>query len=140
MADTVKGQSTLGTYALMVVFAPTLIAGVVAVLSILKVTAQNKIKYNKCVYCSWIFMVFTMALGLLLTTLLFPISVILMEFCNVTTEFFADASFFNQTMSGLLSMSGQINDLSYVCIHGDGDLLGYLGVKEELNNFDIIYT
>lgn len=123
----------------MAIFAPTLITSFFGVYSTLQVTSLGRKGCNKCVHCSWMCMVFAKSLGLMLTTILFPLSLVLMEFCNVTVDYFGDADFFNKTMNNIIKSDGKVNEMTYICIHGDGDMVEYLGLKNELNKFDIIF-
>mmetsp|Transcript_23273 Transcript_23273/g.20163 ORF Transcript_23273/g.20163 Transcript_23273/m.20163 type:complete len:91 (+) Transcript_23273:1326-1598(+) len=88
-------------------------------------------KFNYLLYVSFCGLGFFNIFTWLLTVLLFPLSVVFVEVCGITTDFFADPAFFNKTLDALAIGNGDFNAFAYECIHTDeGNINDYLGLSD----------
>ena len=82
-----------------------------------------------------------MIAGWVLAAILFPLSVVLVESCEVGEKVITNQTFFNQTFDKFLSDPNytQSRDMLYTCLYGDGDVLTTLGIRSTLSVFETLF-
>jgi hypothetical protein len=133
------GTNLTGTI-LLVIFVVVLVVSALALGSILLVKLCKLKLFNKLTHLTWCLLGLFMILGWILSTLLFPLSIVMVEACQVIDSFLTDPAFFNSSIATLMKGAADTTDTVYICLHGNGDILTKLGVKDQLGYFDTIFT
>ena len=79
-----------------------------------------------------------MILGFLVSAVTFPVSIVLMESCEVLDAALSESTYLH-TALGSFNVESDAIDIVDTCFFKDGELLEQLGVKEELTKFDTIF-
>jgi len=79
-----------------------------------------------------------MILGFLLSAITFPVSIVLMESCEVLDAALGQSTYM-RTALGSFSVDSDAIDIIDTCFFQDGELLTQLGIKEQLTKFDTIF-
>jgi len=131
---------------LLGLFIANVVLGVFALFSIVFVYRGAK-AFNKGVHASWCTLGFFMLVGWLVTTLIFAVTVIVSESCDVGNGITKDPVFFNKTFGYIdnafdieESDFNRTRDVLYTCFHGDGDLAKELNLSSNVADFNQIFT
>jgi len=134
--DGIKGAG----YGLIALFGVNLLFSLVAILSI-AMFGIVKIKFfSKVLHFSWCVINLMTILGFILSTLILPGSIVMMESCEVFRLALNDQDFFEEVTSKVFEgRSSNAQTILNTCFHGSGDALERLGLTNQLDYFDTIY-
>ena len=133
-------------YVLLGLFIANVVIGAFALMSITFVCCGAK-AFNKGVHASWCTLGLLMLVGWLLTTVIFGLTIVVLEGCDVGEGVIESPTFFNKTF-GYLDTVFDLNDADfnktrdvlYTCFHGDGDLATQFNLTSNLVYFDQIFS
>jgi len=126
---------------LFAIFISKIIIGVGAIISI-GLVAYGLMALNKVLHCSWCLISLFMITGWVLAAILFPVSVVLVESCEVGEKVITNETFFNKTFDKFLSGEDyeQAREMLYTCLYGDGDVLEALDIRSKLAPFESLFN
>ena len=120
-----------------------MLIAILALTSILLVCFGLKFM-NKLIHFSWCALGFLMLLGWILSTVALPLTLFLFEGCETTDKVINEPAFFNQTFDKFIGSdtknTQEAKDTLYRCLYGNGDILGQFQVKDNLAQFNQIFT
>jgi len=97
--------------------------------------------FNKLTHLTWCLLGILMILGWILSSILFPTSILLVESCGVITSFLNDKTFYNSAMGTIAKGNDQIKDTISLCLFDtDKDMLKNFNVQDQLGFFNTIFT
>lgn len=113
------------------VFAVTLTFGLIAIISLVLVKFCNLKIFNKFTHISWCLLGLFTILGFLLASILYPVSILAVEVCDLFSAILNDQTFLKNTFS-TFGLSSDIGDTLNTCIFGSGIILEKFGVADKL--------
>ena len=125
---------------LTALFAVNLVFAIVALASIGMVKFMKIKFFNKILHFSWCVIVLMTLLGFIIVTLTMPLSIVLVESCEVFKLTLTDEDFFNDVTDLIFSGgSSDTKSILHTCFYGSGLALDELGLTNDLSYFDTIY-
>lgn len=139
--QTVQDGVKIAGYVLVALFAVNLGFAVVAILSIGMIKFMKIKFFTKILHFSWCIINLMTLFGFLIATLTLPVSIIVVESCEIFQLTLNDQDFFETVTDKLFSGgSSDAKDILNTCFYGSGKALDELGLTEDLNFFDTIYV
>jgi len=115
--------------------------GLASLLAIYKLR-QSKLSFTKLINTSWGVIGTLMIFGWVISAILFPASVVLVESCTVSEKLQTDPVFYNQTFDKFLNNPNftSVRNILYSCLFKDGDVLKALDVDQYFTPFVTLFT
>jgi len=136
-SNSAKDQSPLINLVLLILFVPNMaVAGLGLVFILL---SQKKKGCNKGLHFSWCCLALLNLFFFLLSVILFPLSVVLQDVCDVVNRSIQEPAFYNKT-TDVLGADQKMKDMAFTCLHSTGDILSYFDVETQLGYFNTIFT
>ncbi len=125
---------------LTALFAVNIAFSLIAIVSVGMVGWMKVKFFNKILHFSWCVINLMTFLTFLLASLTFPVSVVLVESCEVFQLTLNDQDFFNDVTDKIFSGgSSDAKSILNTCFYGSGLALDELGLTTDLGYFDTIY-
>jgi len=115
--------------------------GMASLLAIYKLR-QSKLSFTKLINTSWGVIGTLMIFGWVISAILFPAGVVLVESCTVSQKLQTDPVFYNQTFDKFLNNRNytSVRNLLYSCLFKDGEVLEALDVDQYFTPFVTLFT
>jgi len=98
-----------------------------------------KIKFfNTLVHLGWCLIYILTMLGFLLAVLTYPLSVVMIEACQVVDAVLNNDAYFEKTMD-TAGPDGVARDAIFTCVRGDGNILDQFDIQSQMGYFDTIF-
>jgi len=137
---TVQDAVKIAGYVLVALFAVNLGFAVVAILSMSMIKFMKIKFFTKVLHFSWCIINLMTLFGFLIATLTLPVSIVVVESCEIFQLTLNDQDFFETVTSKVFSGgSSDVQDVLNNCFYGSGKLLDELELTDDLNFFDTIY-